>query len=189
MWLVPGEIRATMLRIAAIPNLFMTNILLDMFTAMGIIFLGFMLFETVRNQNRKMALVALGFYILEAALLAASRGQAFSLLQMSREYAAVGRSAYLETMATLALESMDFVGFVLHMLVFCLGGTLFYYLLFKSKVVPVVLSLWGLITILPLLPATLLGMFGIDLPFILAVPYVPFEFVIGLWILIKGTNQ
>ena len=188
-WLVPGNIHETMLKIANNTPLMRANILLDMFTALGVIFLGTVLYLSLRKENEKIALVALGFYILEAALLAASKLEAFSLLRMSQEYASTGHPPYLQTMATLALESMDFVGFTLHMLAFCLGGILFYYLLYKSGIVPRALSLWGLITILPLLIATLLGIFEYEVPFIVAVPYVPFEFVIGIWILVKGVND
>ena len=188
-WLVPDDISATMLNIANNAGLMRANILLDMLTALGIIFLGTMLFVYLRKENEKMALVALGFYVLEAALLAASRGDAFSLLRMSQEYVTAGQPAYLETMGNLALESMDFVGFTLHMLAFCLGGILFYYLLYKSGIVPRALSLWGLITVLPLLVATLLGMFDYQVPFVVAIPYVPFEFVIGVWILVKGVED
>jgi hypothetical protein len=54
----------TMLNIAANPGLMRANILLDMFTALGVIFLGAMLFLTLRQQNEKMALTAWGFYLL-----------------------------------------------------------------------------------------------------------------------------
>jgi hypothetical protein len=40
-------------------------------------------------------LVALGFYALEAALLAVSRTEAFSLLRISQEFAASGQPANL----------------------------------------------------------------------------------------------
>jgi hypothetical protein len=160
-----------------------------MLTALGIVFLGAMLFLSLRKQSEKMALVALGFYILEAGLLAASRSDAFSLLRISQEYAAAGQPTYLLTMASLALESMDFVGSTLHMLAFCLGGILFYYLLYRSRLVPRALSLWGLITVLPLLVGTVIQVFGYTLPMFLYLPYVPFEFVIGVWILVKGTNE
>ena len=111
---------------------------------------------TLRKQSEKIALVAFGFYILEAALLAVSRMEAFSLLRISQEYVTAGQPAYLETMGNLAFESMDFVGSTLHMLTFCLGGILFYYLLYKSKIVPGALSLWGLIATLPMLIANTL---------------------------------
>jgi hypothetical protein len=189
LWLVPDDIGATMLNIAENVALVRANILLDMFTALGIVFLGAMLFASMRKENEKIALVAFGFYLVEAAVLAASKGDAFSVLRISQEWAVAGQPGYLETMAGVALESADFVGFTLHMLAFCLGGILFYYLLYRSRIVPRALSLWGLITVLPLLVATVLGIFEVEVPFVVALPYVPFEFVIGLWILIKGTGE
>jgi hypothetical protein len=187
--IVPGDINETMLKIANNAWLMRANILLDMLTVLGIIFLGAMLFVTLREHNEKAALIALGFYIIEAALLAASRSEAFSLLRMSQEYASAGQPAYLPTIANLALESMDFVGSTLHMLAFCPGGILFYYLLYKSNIVPRVLSLWGLITILPLLIGTITQIFGVTLPIYAYLPYVPFEFVIGVWITVKGIKD
>ncbi len=189
MWLVPGNISETMLKIAENPWLLKTNILLDMSTALGIIFLGAILFITLRNQNEKMALVALGFYILEAGLLATSKMATYSLLLISQEYVSAGRQDYLQSLGNLALESMDFLGFTMHMLAFCLGAVLFYYLLYKSDFVPRLLSLWGLITVIPLFFATLAAIFDYQVPFIIALPYVPFEFVIGVWILVKGIPE
>ena len=185
-WFVPGNIGETMLKIADNPWLMRANILVDMLTALGVTFLGVILFITLRKQNEKIALTALGFYLLEVALLAASRMGAFSLLRISQEFAAAGQPAYLQTMGQVAYESMDFVGNTLHMLVFCPGGILFYYLLYKSGIVPHALSLWGLITVIPMLIETVSQIFGYTLPFFLYAPYVPFEFVIGVWILVKG---
>lgn len=188
-WFVPGNISATMLRIAEQPVMLRTNILVDMLTALGIIFLGAMLFITLRKQNEKITLVALGFYILEAGLLATSRMATFALLRLSQEFASAGGPEHLLTFGNLALEAMDFVGDTLHMLAFCLGGILFYYLLDRSGTVPRWISLWGLITIFPLLIGTLTAIFRVELPFILFLPYVPFEFGIGVWILVRGIPE
>ena len=187
--IVPGSISESMIKIANNPSLMRAYILVDMLTALGIIFLGAILFLTLRKWNEKIALVALGFYILEAALLAVSRLEAFSLLGLSQAYVAAGQPALLETMANVALNSMNFVGSTLHMLAFCPGGILFYYLLYKSGVVPRALSLWGLITVLPCLIGTLLVVFGYEAPTFLYVLYMPFELVIGVWILVKGIHE
>jgi hypothetical protein len=185
-WYVPGNMSATLVKIANNPVMLRVNILFDMLTALGVIFLGAMLFITVRKQNEKMALTALGFYILEGALLAVSRIETYSLLRIGQEYASAGQPAILQTFGNLAFDSMEFVGGTLHMLAFCLGGILFYYLLDKARVVPRVLSLWGLITVFPMLIGTVTQVFGYTIPFIFYVPYVPFELVIAIWILIKG---
>ena len=188
-WFVEGNIKETMLKVGANPMLFRTNILLDMLTALGVAFLGAILYLTLRKQNEKIALTALGFYWLEVALLAVSRMDAFSLLHFSQEYVASGQPAELLLFGMVAYESMDFVGNTLHMLAFCPGGILFYYLLYKSGVVPRWMSLWGLVTVFPMLVGTFTQMFGYTIPFVFYLPYVPFEFVIGLWILVKGIPE
>lgn len=188
-WFVTGNMSETLVRIARTPSMLRVNILFDMLTALGVIFLGVVLFVTVRKQNEKMALTALGFYILEGALLAVSRTDAFSLLRIAQEYAAAGQPAILLTFGNLAFDSMEFAGSTLHMLAFCPGGILFYYLLYKSGVVPRGLSLWGLITVFPMLVGTVTQIFGSTIPFYFYAPYVPFEFVIGVWILVKGVQD
>jgi hypothetical protein len=188
-WFVPDNFSATMFNIAEKPGLLTSSIFLDTLTALGVIFLGAMLYLALRKYNEKIALTALGFYILEGALLAASKLNAFSLLRFSQEYAISGQPEIVLMMGQIAYESMDFVGNTLHMLAFCLGAILFYFLLVKSAVVPRLLSFWGLITVFPLLIGTVTQIFGYSLPFILYVPYVPFEFVIGIWILVKGINS
>ncbi len=188
-WLVSGDVDETMRKIVDRPWLMRANILMDALTALGVIFLGAMLFLALRKQNEKMALTALGFYILEAALLAASRIATFALLRVSQEYVTAGQPAYLQTIGNVALESMDFVGDTLHMLAFCLGAILFYYLFYRSSAIPRFLSLWGLITVFPLLVGTLLMIFDYQLPFFIYVPYVPFELVVGIWILVKGIRD
>ncbi len=185
-WWVPGDINASMIKIANNAALLRANVIVDVLTALGVIFLGSMLFITLRRQNEKMALTALGFYILEAALLATSRLATFVLLRLSQEFAATGQTAYLPLLGQIAFDSMEFVGSSLHMLAFCLGGVLFYYLLDKARIVPRVLSLWGLITVLPFLVGAPLAVMGVEVPMAVYVPYVPFELVIGIWILIKG---
>lgn len=189
LWFVPDDISATMLKIAENPVVLRINILVDMLTALGVILLGAVLFVTLKKQNEKLALTALGFYILEGALLAASRIGTFSLLKLSQAYASTGRPESLLILGNVALEAADFVGDALHVLAFCLGAILFYFLLYQLKVVPHWLSLWGLITVIPVLAGTLTALFDVHLPFIFFLPYFPFELVIGIWILVKGISD
>jgi hypothetical protein len=184
--IVPGNVIVTMTNIANNVMQVRVGILGEIITALGIIFLGAVLFVTLRKQNEKMALVALGFYILEAVLLAVSRLLTFSLLRISQESVIAGHPTYLQSLGNLTFETMHFGFSALAMLAFCLGAILFYYLLDKSRIVPRVLSLWGLITVFPCLVATLSTLFGYQVPFFIYLPYAPFEFVIGVWILVKG---
>ena len=62
--IVPGNISESMISIANHPWLMRANIFGEMITAVGVIFLGAVLFLTLRRQSEIMALVGLGFYIL-----------------------------------------------------------------------------------------------------------------------------
>jgi len=187
-WFVPDDMGATMQRIAAAPGVLQANILLDTLTGLGVIFLGAVLFATLRKQHEKIALTALGFYVLEATLLIAGRAGAFSLLRLSQAYVA-GQPADILLLGQVAYETMDFVGNTLHMVTFCFGAILFYLLLDKARIVPRWMSLWGLFAVFPLLIGSVTQVFGYVLPFALYLPYVPFELVVGVWILIRGVEE
>ena len=184
-----ANISKTMLNIGNNPGFVYASIIGDILTALGIILLATILYTALKNQSKIMALVALGFYIFEAGILAISKFAIFVLLMISQEYIATGDQA-LEMMANLALETKDFI-YRVHIIPFGFGAILFYYLLYKSNIVPQWLSLWGLITV----PFVLVGAgvlaLGIQMPAVflaLAVPYLPFEFFAGIYILVRGFN-
>jgi hypothetical protein len=118
-------------------------------------------------------------------LLAVCEIADFSLLCISQEYVTAGQPDILHILGNLVYKSMKY-GQELRMAAFCTGAILFYYLLYKSEIVPRVLSLWGLLAVIPCLVATVSALFGYDLPFLAYLPYVPFEFFIGVWILITA---
>jgi hypothetical protein len=188
-WNVDGNMSETMLKIANNAFLFRANILVDMLTALGVIFLGVALYVTLRRGGEKTALAAMAFYTLEGVLLAASRMAAFALLRLSQEFTTAGQPVSLLLPADVAYQSMKFLGSTLAMLAFCAGAILFYTLLDRARLLPRLLSLWGLVTVIPCLVGTLAAIFGYTVPFAIYLPYVPFELVIGVWILVKGIES
>ena len=186
--IVPGNIIDSMINIANNALQMRASIVVEMITVIGVIMLGSLLFVTLKKQNGKIALVALGLYLVEVALLAVSRIAAFALLRISQESVIAGHPAYLQTLGNLFFELQDF-GNWLHMLPFALGATLFYYLLYKSGFLPRALSLFGLIAAPLALVGTLVVLLGYDLPRIVFLPNLPFELGIGVWLLVKGIRD
>ncbi len=164
------------------------SIVVSMTTAMGIVMLGALLFETLKKQNMKLARVAMGLYIIEAAILAASRIPAFSLLRISQESVIAGHPAHLQTLGNLFYDSAEF-GDWLHMLVFAVGATIFYSLFFKSRFIPRGLSVWGLVAAPLALIGTLFVLFGYDVPLFVFLPNLPFELTMGVWLMVKGIRD
>jgi hypothetical protein len=186
--IVTGDISASMTNIANNALQMRASIVVAMITAIGVAMLGALLYIVLHNQNKIIALVAQVLYLIEAAILAASRISAFSLLRTSQESVIAGHPAYLQTLGNLFYESAEF-GDWLHMLPFALGATLFYYLFFKSGYIPQALSLSGLIAALLALIGTPFALVGYDVPIIVFLPNLPFELTIGVWLIVKGIRD
>jgi hypothetical protein len=186
--IVPGNITESMTNIAHNALQMRASIVVEMITAIGIVMLGALLYIVLRKQNKIIALVALGLYLIEAAILAASRIPAFALLRISQESVIAGHPAYLQSLGNLSYELQSF-GYDLHMLPFALGATMFYYLFFKSGFVPRVLSLWGLIAAPLALIGILFALLGYDVPIVVFLPNLPFELTIGVWLMVKGIRD
>lgn len=184
----PGNIGKTMANIAQHAAWMRIDFLDEMVTAVGVIWLGAVLFATLRRQGETMARLAFALYILEGAVLAASRIGGFMLLTVSQQYLGVGQPPSLLPLGSMAYAAMD-RGALLAMVPFCAGAFPFYWLLYKSRLVPRWLPVWGLLAMVPVTVGTVGTVLGIAIPFYLFVPYIPFEFTIGIWILIAGVQN
>jgi hypothetical protein len=112
------------------------------------------------------------------------------LLPLSQVYQAGSPEASkLLVLASVLLEAKEIA--VFGMIVFCLGGLMFYYLLFQSKLVPRWLSGWGLLALIMNLAAGLLVMFGFFGPTspisdVLQIPIALQEMVLAVWLILMG---
>lgn len=171
------DIVKVMLSTASNQAISQLSIFMDIGTAIVIVWLGVLFFSLTRKTNPVWATTALAFYIVEAGILIVSKFLGYALIQVSVAYSANNEKA-LETIGMILLQVKDF-SYSMHILPFAVGAILFYYLLYKSKALPSWLSLWGLITVIPVLFGTLLNTYGFDVPFFVMLPYVPFEFTHG----------
>lgn len=186
--LVPGNIIASMTNLASNVLQVRAGIMVEMITVIGLVTLSALLYVTLKKQNGRLALVALGLRLVEVALLAASRISTFSLLHISQESVIAGHPANLQTLGNLFSETQGFT-YSLSMLFFSLGGTMFYYLFFKSGYIPRALALFGLIAAPLALIGTLGELLGISVPLLFFLPNLPFELAIGVWLMVKGMVQ
>jgi len=114
------------------------------------------------------------------------------LLPLSRAYQAGAPDASnVRALANVLLEAKEIA--VFGMIVFSLGGLMFYYLLFQSKFVPQWLSGWGIIALILNLAAGLMVMFGFfgatsPISDVLQIPIALQEMVLAVWLIVKGFN-
>ena len=186
--IVQGNIIGSMINITNNALQMRASIVGEMIAVIGIVMLGALLFVTLKKQSGKIALVALGLYLITAAIIAVSRIAAFSLLRISQESVIAGHPAYLQTLGNLFYELQEF-GYFLHMLPYTFGATLFYYLFYKSGFIPRGLILFGLIAAPLAFIGSLFDLFGFDIPMVIYLPNLPFDLGIGVWLLVKGIEE
>ncbi len=119
----------------------------------------------------------------------ASVASSLILLTLSQEFVKAGApdASYFQTYGELLLESDDWIGHI-GSIVFSLGALMFYYLLYKSKLIPRWLSGWGFIGAIVVLVIESAGVFGAGLG-ILWLPLGVQEMVLAVWLIVKGFNS
>ena len=79
--------------------------------------------------------------------------------------------------------------YVGHTYIFIIASMLFYYLFYKSKLIPRWLSIWGIIATILLLMVNLLEVTNVIPPsMILYLPIITNEVVLAIWLMVKGFN-
>ena len=166
------------------------SIVFELVNSSAILVLGALFYIVFYKQYRIIALVALGFYWAEGITLAVSKIGAFALMPLSLRFIEAGspRGSYFQSMADFLYTGFIRVGYDLHMVFFCLGAVLWYYLLVRSRYIPRVLSLWGLVAVCLVSINTLLALLKPATSYLslLLAPYIPFELVLGVWLVVKG---
>ncbi len=159
------------------------TIVLWIITAVVIIILGVAIYRIAGYINKTMATIALSLYLFEAVLVAVGQVLVFGLVKASQLYLSSGDAGLLN-IGSVLLSGRHFAGEIA-MIPFGIGAILFYYLLMKAGTIPKWLALWGLVTAPFILVGIPLTTFGVPVPYALFVPYIPFEFFTGIYILIR----
>lgn len=165
-------------------------VLLELATSVGIIALTSLLYVALRSTIRWMATVAFALWLAEAAVLAVSMLGLYELLDLGDASASRGSSVADSDAAlgAFALGLHDHAA-AIAMLFASVGALLWYSLFIRTRFVPRWLGVWGLASIALVAVAALIDVWDADLQpsMLFYVAYMPFEFVVGIWLLAKGS--
>ncbi len=155
------------------------------------------LYPVLKKHNQSLALGAVGFRLIEAVMYIVGVIGIILLLTLSQEFVKAGApvSSYFQTLGAVLLSGYHWASFVGGPLAFCLGALMYYYLFYRTKLVPRWLSIWGLIGATLCILSSMLVMFNIIGPFstiqvVLNLPFIGVqEMVLAIWLIIKGFNS
>lgn len=125
--------------------------------------------------------------IVEALILIVGFLSLLSLLTIGEEYVQLEspQTLYLETLAAIA-KKVNFWTYQIAMLILGLGSTLLCYALYKQRLIPILLSVVGLVGYALLSIGAVLEFFGYNVGILLSLPGDLFEVLFGFWLIVKG---
>ena len=183
-----GDMAAAMNNIAGNINGVYIGIFLQIVTSLVIVALAAALYQAGKSAGKTVAIIAFGLYLTETIVHFVGQFVIFGIAEVSTQFVSTGDASLLAA-AKLLFASRDFIG-AITMVPFGIGAILFYFLITKTKTIPKWLGIWGIATVSLILVGWSLEAFNVvSVPFALYVPYVPWEWVAGIYILIKGIKM
>jgi len=149
------------------------------------------MFPIFKKYNEGLALGYVGARIFEGICDAVIALSHLLLLTLSREFVDVVApvASNFQTNGAL-IHALNYWTSVLENFPYGLGALIFFYMLYRSKLIPRWLSVWGIISATMLLAMGLLRMFShSDFVIFLAIPIILNELVLAVWLIVKGFNS
>jgi hypothetical protein len=164
------------------------GVLLELINGLAVIGIAVGMFPIFRKYNESLALGYVALRIIESAVVVAAVISPLTLLAMGE--GAVDASAFQPLGESLLAVRSILVGQVTGIF-FSLAALLLFYLLFKTKLVPRFISIWGLLGVLLVFAWNLVELFGISVSIgmFLALPMILNEIFLAIWLMFKGFDQ
>jgi hypothetical protein len=150
------------------------------------------LYPILRRYNE---VLALGYVVFRGALETVTGLMTpiawLLLVAIGQSYLQAGAAAASGFQATGALLLKAGAGSSFAGIVFCLGALMFYTVLYRSRLVPRWISVWGLAALVPYLAAEFLALFALLDPLsstatLLHILLAVQEMVLAVWLIVKG---
>jgi uncharacterized membrane protein len=150
---------------------------------------GVLMFPVLRPHNERIAIGYLGFRIVNAVFLAIMVLFILVQIPIGSEYLRAGADAsYLQALSTV-FQQAQLYAYNIAMTFLGVASLMLCYTLYRAKLIPRLLAVWGLVGYAAILCGSVLEAMGFGLLSIHAIPGGLWEMFIGVWLIVKGFNS
>ena len=167
------------------------GVFLELINGIAVLGIGVFMFPILRRHNEYTALGYLGLRIVESVFCCAIVIAPLSLITLSDAYVQAGAAdaAYYQAAGALSIAERERVAGLLIPVFFGLGSLLFYRALYRFRLLPRFISVWGFVGAALILVLNVLLAFGVPVGsagMALALPIISNEIFLGIWLIAKG---
>ena len=165
------------------------GVLLELINGVAYLGIAVLMFPVLKQRFESIALGYVGFRIIEFVMQTLSDLSPLALLVLSEEFVSAGapEASSFQALGTLLLAERS-GAFQMVSITFGLSALMFYTMLYRSKLIPRFISIWGLVGAALVLANTMLEMFSLTVPN-LGVLMLLNELFLGVWLIVKGFNS
>ncbi len=185
---VPDYLTAVVEREAQV----LAGVVLELVNATAVIGIAVLLFPVLKRFSEALALGYVALRVIEVAIAVAAVVSPLALIALSRTYAtaAPADAAALPLLGVGFLTVRAYLVGQLLGIFFSLAALILYYLLYRTRLVPRFLSVWGLIAVAAVFSWNVLELLGMHVSagMVFGLPIILNEIVLGIWLIVKGFN-
>ena len=178
--------------VAANVTQLLVGALLELINGVAVIGIAVLLFPILKRQDEGLALGYVALRIIEAIVIIAAFITPVALIALAQEYTAASAAdaSSLQAAGTSFLAVRERLVGQYTGIFFGLAAFLLYYLLYRSRLVPRLISVWGFIAVVLVVAWNLLKLFDIDIDagMVFGLPIILNEMFLALWLIVKGFN-
>ncbi len=164
------------------------SVLLDILASLLIMAMAIIIYPMIRAFNKRMSIWYIGLYIIYMVTILVSDVYRLSLINLSTSISTLSESVDIKNLGFYLWDSYLQAHFF-SLILSAASSSIFYIFLYITKMIPAVLSLWGIIAQLIVITVTWIQIFGIDVDFGFYIQNGVFIMVLILWLLIKGFKE
>jgi Domain of unknown function (DUF4386) len=148
---------------------------------------GVLFFPILEKHGKRTALAYLAALIVEVVLLDVGVLALLMIVPLAQQGVDAGQASvgWAKALGSLAVQS-NTMAYQIGQMSLGLGAVFLCLLLFRTRLIPRFLSIWGLVGYAILMAGTIAEIFGIDIGVMLSIPGGVFEVGLGFWLIIKG---
>lgn len=163
------------------------GVALELVNALAVIGIAVALFPIFKRDSEGIALGYVGLRLLEAVALAAAAFIPVTVVALSREYATAeaGTRTSLEVFGGQLLATRAGLAAIMVPVFFCLGAVLLYTWIYRAKLLPRFIPVWGLAGVAGIAVVNVIDV-GTSAALVLALPIILNELFLGGWLLLRG---
>jgi hypothetical protein len=171
------------------------GVVLELVNHIAVVGIAVVIYPVLRRFSERLALGYVAARTIESVLFAVATMHLLTLVTVGQEFVAAGSPAasYFHTLGDLLLAGHDWNKVPLAFTAFSLGTLMLNYLLFRTRLVPRWISVFGLLAAASILTARVMLLCGLELPPATVTtmdgPIFLQEMVIAVWLILRGFDE